>query len=350
MIATAYIFLIAVSILLLLISFLLVFSINLDSIFSMSNIRESEIRTTLLVSVFFTIANFILLLYKQLFFAVNLSGFAAVTTILYQILVIVFLLVAKYFIEPSLLIVAIIYGVSNLFVGVFFTLYFFKRNDVLKFSFSNYKRNHIKSIGGVGIKFFIIQMCMLMIFTCDNIIISKYLGPEYVTSYSLILKTYQAFIMISYIILTPYWTLFAEAYYQKNTEWILKQYKKLYTLFLLMIIAVIAYSLYIQPLLKIWLHTELKFNKYMIYGFCIFVIIRVFIDLHAVFLNGIGKINVQLVLYLFAAIINIPLAIILIKHFNMGSEAVIFSASIAIAPMAIILPLQSLVLFRNIAK
>ncbi|EGO4327602.1 TPA: polysaccharide biosynthesis protein, partial [Escherichia coli] len=77
---------------------------------------------------------------------------------------------------------------------------------------------------------------------------------------------------------------------------------------------------------------------------------RVFIDLHAVFLNGIGKINVQLVLYLFAAIINIPLAIILIKHFNMGSEAVIFSASIAIAPMAIILPLQSLVLFRNIAK
>ncbi|EIN3096704.1 O159 family O-antigen flippase, partial [Escherichia coli] len=144
---------------LLLISFLLVFSINLDSIFSMSNIRESEIRTTLLVSVFFTIANFILLLYKQLFFAVNLSGFAAVTTILYQVLVIVFLLVAKCFIEPSLLIVAIIYGVSNLFVGVFFTLYFFKRNDVLKFSFSNYKRNHIKSIGGVGIKFFIIQMC-----------------------------------------------------------------------------------------------------------------------------------------------------------------------------------------------
>ncbi|HAN5987992.1 TPA: O159 family O-antigen flippase, partial [Escherichia coli] len=194
LIATAYIFLIAVSILLLLISFLLVFSINLDSIFSMSNIRESEIRTTLLVSVFFTIANFILLLYKQLFFAVNLSGFAAVTTILYQVLVIVFLLVAKCFIEPSLLIVAIIYGVSNLFVGVFFTLYFFKRNDVLKFSFSNYKRNHIKSIGGVGIKFFIIQMCMLMIFTCDNIIISKYLGPEYVTSYSLILKTYQAFI------------------------------------------------------------------------------------------------------------------------------------------------------------
>ncbi|EMK5105194.1 O159 family O-antigen flippase, partial [Escherichia coli] len=113
---------IAVSILLLLISFLLVFSINLDSIFSMSNIRESEIRTTLLVSVFFTIANFILLLYKQLFFAVNLSGFAAVTTILYQVLVIVFLLVAKCFIEPSLLIVAIIYGVSNLFVGVFFTL------------------------------------------------------------------------------------------------------------------------------------------------------------------------------------------------------------------------------------
>ena len=41
------------------------------------------------------------------------------------------------------------------------------------------------------------------------------------------------------------------------------------------------------------------------------------------FLNGIGKIKLQLWLYVFGAVINIPLSIYFVKYMNLGSSGVI---------------------------
>jgi len=340
LIATSYIILIIISLFILIISSVFILFFDINKILNITSVSEEQVKLAILVSIFFTITNFVILLYKQLFSAVNQSGFAGMTTIFYQLAVIVLLLIAKLYFSPSLLIVSIIYGASNLIVGVFFTIIFFKKNPDFDFKFSNFRSKYISTIGGVGIKFFIIQMCMVIIFTTDNILISKFLGAEFVTSYSLILKTYQAFIMISYIILTPYWTLFSESFFRNDVKWIIRQYKKIYLLFIAMIISLVIYSYFIDPLLRLWLRFDLQYNAVMIYGFCAFVIVRVFIDIHAVLLNGLGRINIQLALYILASIINIPLSIFLIKFFQMKSEAVIIATTVAILPMAFILPIQ----------
>ncbi|ELN4155506.1 lipopolysaccharide biosynthesis protein [Citrobacter braakii] len=347
LIATSYIILTVISVLILIVSISFIFFIDLQSLLNVDNVSENELKYAIIVSVVLTIVNFVLLLYKQLFAAINNTGFAGLTTIFYQLLVIVLLLSAKYYLEPSLLIVSIIYGASNILVGFVFSVVFFKKNKVFKFKISNFRRKYISVITGIGLKFFIIQICMIIIFTSDNIIISNLLGPDYVTGYSLILKTYQAFIMISYIVLTPYWTLFAEAYQNNNIIWIIKTYKRLFMLFSVMLILLIIYSLFIDVFLKMWLRTNISYTNIMIIGFCLFVAVRTFIDICAVFLNGTGYINYQLYSYIFAAIVNIPLSIILIKYYNFKSEAVIISTTISILPMAIILPIQTFYLLRK---
>jgi O-antigen/teichoic acid export membrane protein len=73
----------------------------------------------------------------------------------------------------------------------------------------------------------------------------------------------------------------------------------------------------------------------------VFVLIRVFGDIYMTFLNGIGKIKLQMWLYVFGALINIPLSIYFINYLNLGSAGVILATCISLLGLAVAMPIQS---------
>ena len=73
----------------------------------------------------------------------------------------------------------------------------------------------------------------------------------------------------------------------------------------------------------------------------LFVLVRVYGSIYMYFLNAIGKIKLQLWLYVFGAIINIPLSIFLVKQFNLGSSGVILGTVVSIISLSIVLPIQT---------
>ena len=66
---------------------------------------------------------------------------------------------------------------------------------------------------------------MIIIFSTDNIIISKLLGPSEVASYDIVLKLFQVIITFTIIVQDPFWALYADAFAKKDFNWIKKTIK-----------------------------------------------------------------------------------------------------------------------------
>ncbi|MEZ4841438.1 MAG: MATE family efflux transporter [Flavobacteriaceae bacterium] len=244
--------------------------------------------------------------------------------------------------NASLIKVAIIYGVVlPLGWGQYLHFIFLKKNNLIVPSIFSIKKESSKILFGLSLDFFIIQLCMIVIFSTDNIIISNLLGPEEVTKYDVVLKIFQVIITFMIIISDPYWTMYANAYKKGDIKWISKTLKKWNLIFLTLILLILLMIIFIKPIVKIWLQKELFISTTLIYFMALFVLIRIYGIIYMYFLNGIGKVKIQMWLYLFGAIINIPLSIYFVQYFNLGSSGVILGTVLSILPMSIILPLQA---------
>lgn len=347
-ITTGYIILsfIAISILILGYTGIILFSIK--DLLSLDGYSEIYLKKLILTVFTITILNFIVGLYNVLYAAEHNSTIANFSNLIFQSLFIIVLLILKKIGIVSLLKIAFIYPGLNLILGIIFTIRYFNKNKDLIPQLQYFDKTKIKSIGGSGLEFFIIQISMLIILTTDNIIITKLLGVEAVTPYNLISKLFQMFLVFSGIILGPLWTLFLDAYLKKDKKWILNVLKKLNILYIILILAVIL-AINITPFIaKLWLGKVIEFPKYLIVFWGLFVLIRIYGDIYMYFVNGLGKIRLQMILYFIGAIMNIPLSIFFVKNLNLGSSGVILATCISMLPLSIAIPIQVYKILKKI--
>jgi len=188
---------------------------------------------------------------------------------------------------------------------------------------------------------------MIIIFSTDNIIITKLLGPSEVASYDIVLKLFQVIITFTIIVQDPFWALYADAFEKKDYVWIRKTLKRWNILFIPLLMFVFLLMYFARPLIKFWLQYDLDIRTSLILCMGIFVLIRVYGIIYMYFLNGIGKIKIQLWLYIFGAVINIPLSIYFVKYLNLGSSGVILGTIISMMSMTLLLPLQTFKILKE---
>lgn len=232
-------------------------------------------------------------------------------------------------------------------IGILSTVNFFKKYPNLKPGLKYFKKEKIKEINGLGILFFIIQVCTLIIYTTDNMLIIKYIGAEEVTTYNIVSKLFQVLIILEYLISSPMWTLFVDAYVKKDKGWIKKAFINLNLLFLLLILGVAIMSYILPFIVKLWIGQELIYPKHLILFWGLFVLNRVYGDIYMIFINATGKIKLQMYLSVLGAIINIPLTIYFMKNLNMGSSGAILATNICILPLTIIMPIQAYYILKK---
>lgn len=339
-ISTAYISIFFISLLVLCIGVACIFLINLQVLFN-TTIPESELKTLLLVTLFLVITSFVLNLYKSFYYANQQASKVEFAMLIYQIIVLISTTLLLYFFPRKLLFIALFYGFANIFVGVIFTLLFFRKNKKIKPSIASFSKEKVKDLMGLSLAFFGIQLCMIVIFTTDNLIISKLLGPGEVTNYDIVYKLFQVAITISVIAQDPLWALYTDAFQKKDFEWIKKTIIRLNKLFVIFIFIIIGLFFLSKPLIKIWIQRDLLIPTSLILFMSFFVLIRVYGIIYMTFLNSIGKVKLQLWLYVIGAIINIPISIYFVKIFDLGSSGVILGTIFSILSLSIILPIQT---------
>lgn len=345
-ISTAYFSISIVALTMLLISIIIVMYFNMQNIFN-TNISESELKTTLILSCILVIFSVVLNIYKSLLNAVQQSSKVELAMAIYQGLVFLQILLLPKIINQSLILVGLIYGATNVLIAIIFSIIFFKNNKALIPSFSYFKKDKINEILGLGAHFFIIQIALIIILTTDNIIITYIIGPEATTTYSIVNKIYQPFIIVSTFIFTPLWTLYTNAYHNHDFQWIKNTFTKLNRLFLLLVFVLIVLYFSFDWIIKFWIPEPLIYSKTLLIGFSFFVLIKVYGDIYMTFINGIGRIKLQMWLFILGALINIPMSVFFVKYLNFGVSGVILATCISLLFLAISMPIQAYKVLKN---
>ncbi|MCI8297598.1 MAG: hypothetical protein HFG22_17320 [Lachnospiraceae bacterium] len=246
-----------------------------------------------------------------------LTSFAQTTTVVLRILGVS----AIKALPASLILFALVNGVAGL-VGNLTLLSILKKKLALNFEkkLIKYVDDSLrKSIMGLGLKFFVLQLAGLVLYSSDNLIINKLITSEAVTKYELITKIYNTGENLFSILLISLWSAVTFALAKNDLAWIRKELKKLLAIWCIFSLGVVGVSIVFNMLIKIWLgQNAMDYEWWLVTLFAIYTIWGTFGSIFVNTANGIGRLKVQLIFSSIEAFINIPLSIFFAQNLGMG--------------------------------
>jgi O-antigen/teichoic acid export membrane protein len=242
----------------------------------------------------------------------------------------------------SLFSIAIAFMISPIVVNIYSTIKYFAGEGIIYKPklISLPKKEHLNDLMGLGIKFFFIQITTIVMFSAGNIIISQLFNPAQVTPYDVAFRFYSSIQGVFFIVITPFWSAFTEANARKDFEWIRRAIKKLLIVWAVFSVGVIVLWILSPFIFELWVGKSVVIPSMLSLQFAFFVIIITWTNLFVFYINGVGKIRLQLIIAMIQLIFNIPLAILLAKNLNLGLSGVIMATNISLLLPAILIPIQ----------
>jgi O-antigen/teichoic acid export membrane protein len=232
---------------------------NWNKIFNTSSVSNAEFSRVVFVVGFFFLFNFVLSLCNQMFYAYQEASLPTLRSVLLNLLALIAIYILIHYSSGSLLYLGICYGLSMVLSNLVLIFYFFKKHSTVIPSKKYIDLSKIKEIASLGVKFFIIQMAVLVIFATDNMIITQVLGPEQVTPYNVVFKLFSIITIGHGIIVAPLWSAYTEAYAKGDIKWIRNTLKKLNMLMIPIIIFVLILIIFARDIINIWVGPHIKF-------------------------------------------------------------------------------------------
>lgn len=312
-----------------------------NRIFNTSLVTNRELSMVVFVVGLFFLLNFILSLCSSVFYAYQQASLANLRQLLLSLFALVGIFLLVRYTSGSLLYLSIAYGLSMFLASSVLTYYFYNKHREVMPSLKYVDWHRTKDISTLGVKFFIIQGAALVIFTTDNMIITQILSPAEVTPYNVVLKLFSIVTMAHTIIVTPLWSAYTEAYAKGDLEWIRQTLKKLNLLMVPIVIAVLLLVVFARDIINIWVGPVVEFSRLFALFMGIYAVIFSWNNIYAYFINGIGKVKLQMYSSIIGAFINIPLSVYFAQHLHMGISGVILGSVVSLSLFAIIGPIQT---------
>ena len=188
-----------------------------------------------------------------------------------------------------------------------------------------FKSKHVKVLLNLGLKFFLIQIAAILLFSTANILIVRIFNASEVVIFNSALTFFQLPIMVYGIIVTPIWSAVTDAYTMKDTVWLKETLLRLNKISLLFSLGIVVMVIASPWIYQIWLGDRIKIPFLITISMAVFAIINVFLAPYTNFINGIGKMKLSTYLVSITFIVYIPLAVFLAKL--LGSSAGIMFAT-----------------------
>lgn len=314
--------------------------VSWDSVFNTTSIGGKEMYILMGVVVVGAMVNFAVSLALQLYYSVHKASVGSLGNFVSQSAILLLLLYFMKFGSLTIRGVAFINMGILIVTNILLNLTFFRSFKSLSPSIKYFRKGKIRSLFVLGGKFFIIQMASVVILTTDNMIITRLMGPEYVSSYNIISKLFSLIIIGHSIILAPMWSAYTEAYTRKDKAWLLKNRRTMYLLMLPIMLGVGVLFVIYPYIVKFWIGKELEISRYLVALFGAYTIIYTWSNLHMQLLNGLGRVKYQLPIWIFQGAINIPLSIYFVKVHNMGVNGVMLGTTLSLVVFSIMAPIE----------
>ncbi len=340
-ISTTYIVLLLISLGLFLIFNIVNPIINWNRLLNIPETVSEDIQVIILIVFSSFCIQFIVQIINVVLAAQQQPSKAALISFIGQLGVLLAIVVVQWFVTSSLTALVLVLTVVPVVVTVFASSYLYrtKLNSIAP-SMGSVDFKYAKNLVNVGSLFFIIQIGALVLFQTNNMVIAQVLGPGAVTEFNVSYKLFSIVIMVFSIIVTPYWSAFTDAYAKEDFQWLesnLKLIRKIWLIISFTVVPVLC--LLSKNLFSIWVGDSVSISWPLSISMAVYVIGFTGLMLNCYFLNGIGKVRVQFLLYLVVCILNIPLSVFLCK--SHGVVGVVISNIIAFSIMTLILWIQS---------
>ena len=240
---------------------------------------------------------------------------------------------------PSLYVLSIAISVMPIIVIVAASVILFSsRFKRVAPSAASVDRRYIKDLFGLGFKFFIIQMQIVIMFQTTNILISNLSGPNDVTAYNIAYKYISVGLMLFNIILSPLWPAFTDAYTRKDYAWMNGIYAKMKRLWALTAVAIVG-MVAVSPLVySVWIGDRAEVPMIMTIVVGIYTILHSWDSLQVILINGIGCVKLQSYITVVGLVCHIPLSFLLGRH--IGAYGVLVSMSLIVTVYLTVFTIQ----------
>jgi len=334
----------------LLLSFTIIYFINLNFILNVS--LDFELKGVVTFSICAVIVNVYFMLNSAVFYAMNKPSFDAKRTFLFQFFFVAlcFTLSESYNSNDVhvLFYVSIAYFISAFFSNLIGYLYLQGSNPELKPSISDSKLPVFKGLLNVGFKFLLLQLSAVLLYSTDAFLIAHLFNISSVTNFNLTNKIFFIFIFIQGAVFSPMWSRYTYLYTQKQTGKIITQLKVSLGISFCLLVLMLLILNYISPILNFWLGKSDIMVDGLAIGVFTLTAVRLWCSNFSTLLNGVGDLQAQLIASISAIFINIPLSIIFVKWFGFGVEGVAYGSAIALLIFGVIGPFRAYKFISNL--
>ena len=180
LVSSAYAFITFIMIMVAIVLSMMASYVNWNKILGVNYIDE-KLSKIVIISILFVAINFILSICKNVLYALQRAANVSVMELMVQILNMGGVLIAMQLYEGNLFIIALVYGFSMVVVNLTTSIIIYGKNREVSPTLKDIDFKIGKGIANLGIQFFLIQICALILFTTDNLIISYLYGATDVT-------------------------------------------------------------------------------------------------------------------------------------------------------------------------
>ncbi|MEZ4786918.1 MAG: hypothetical protein R2790_03340 [Flavobacterium haoranii] len=319
--------------------------INFKSVFNITNLNEWEVDVLLILNILFFCITFVFNIHKSLYVAFFKGKFSEQSIALNQLVYLISIGIFIYLIKNpitdfnKLLIFSIINGLISILVNLIYSIKIFREENI-KLNFLKVKDNSvINEILKLGIKFMLLQVGFLFIFSSDSYIISNAFDPTEIVSYEVVNKLFQFPFMIIFAALSPLWSMFAKHYLEGNKSKLYNDFKKFNQFFVLIILGLIILYLITPTIVSIWLKEQIIIPQYLILLTTIVTALKIFVSFYTFFLSGIGKLTFYLTILIISVILKIPLSFYFVD-LGFGVNSVLISSLIIVSAWTLLIPFK----------
>ncbi len=319
--------------------------VNWASVFNVPESMNPQLRIIVLIAFSFFFFQFVFRLIDYVLIADQKVAFANALGPLSSVISLIAVFIISKTCKPSLIYLSLAFCGSQLIVIVGASLFFFStRYRNIRPSLFYFRKNYLSDLMKLGINFFFIKISGIFIFQATMIIIAQYFSPSAVTQYNVADKLFSlVFVGFSYIT-QPLWPAYTQAWTIKDISWIKKTTNKLLKLWLLIILGTIILLLASKQIYSIWVGQKLTIPFILSFAIALHYILFLYGGIFNVFINGVGKLKIQLISLVMGALLYIPFVYLFTRILHMGPEGIVFAMIIANFYSFIICPIQ----FRKI--
>jgi O-antigen/teichoic acid export membrane protein len=170
------------------------------------------------------------------------------------------------------------------------------------------KLKEAKAVIHMGVQFFIMQISSVVLFMTSNILISNLFSPTMVTPYQITYRYFSILLVIFTVICMPFWNATTDAYQKNDIAWIRNATKKLRLMTVGILICLIVMIALSDIVYAIWIDQQTVIDLKMSIMMAAYIFILIYSMRYSYFINGIGKLRLQLIFTTAAAVLFIPLA------------------------------------------